>query len=76
MGRLFILIGAAFIAAGLLVTFWDRLGPLKDILSRIPFGRLPGDIAVEKENVRFYFPWVTCLVVSAVISLLLWLFRK
>ena len=76
MGRLFLALGAVFLALGLVLTFWDKLGPFKDILSRIPFGRLPGDIAVEKENVRFYFPWVTCLVVSAILSILFWFFRK
>jgi len=38
-------------------------------------GRLPGDIAVEKENVRFYFPIVTCLIISVVVSLILYLVR-
>lgn len=38
-------------------------------------GRLPGDIVVEKENVRFYFPIVTCLVISGVLSLIFYLFR-
>ncbi|HZG13996.1 MAG TPA: DUF2905 domain-containing protein [Candidatus Bathyarchaeia archaeon] len=41
----------------------------------IPFGRLPGDIAVEKENFRFYFPVVTCIVISIVLSLISYLFR-
>lgn len=39
-------------------------------------GLLPGDIVVEKKNVRFYFPVVTCLVISAVLSLIAWLFRR
>jgi hypothetical protein len=38
-------------------------------------GRLPGDIVVERENSRFYFPIVTCLVISVVLSLVMWLFR-
>lgn len=38
-------------------------------------GRMPGDIVVEKENFRFYFPIVTCIVISVVGSLLLYLFR-
>jgi len=38
-------------------------------------GRLPGDIRVERDNVRFYFPWVTCLLVSLVLSLVLWIIR-
>ncbi|GAA4705353.1 DUF2905 domain-containing protein [Brevibacillus fulvus] len=41
----------------------------------LPLGRLPGDIAVEKENVRFYFPVVTCIVISVILSLISYLFR-
>jgi hypothetical protein len=45
-------------------------------LSRIGLGRLPGDIAFERGNFRFYFPIVTSLVVSVVLTLLFWLFRR
>jgi len=45
-------------------------------LSRLPLGRLPGDIRVETTHGGFFFPIVTCLVISVVLSLLLWLFRK
>jgi hypothetical protein len=38
-------------------------------------GRLPGDIRIERENVRFYFPLVTCLLLSLVLSLILWAIR-
>ncbi len=38
-------------------------------------GRLPGDIRIERENVRFYFPLVTCLLLSAVLTLVVWLVR-
>jgi hypothetical protein len=41
----------------------------------LPLGRLPGDIVVEKENFRFYFPVVTCIVISIVLSLITYLFR-
>jgi hypothetical protein len=41
----------------------------------LPLGRLPGDIVVEKENMRFYFPIVTCIVISIVLSLISYLFR-
>lgn len=41
----------------------------------LPLGRLPGDIVVEKENMRFYFPVVTCIVISIVLSLISYLFR-
>ncbi len=39
-------------------------------------GILPGDIFIEKGNFKFYFPVVTCLVLSAILTLLLWLFRR
>ncbi len=38
-------------------------------------GRLPGDIRIERENFRFYFPLVTCLLVSLILSLVLWVIR-
>ena len=67
MGKFLISAGIALIVLGLIV-LWKN-----------PFqwmGRLPGDIAIEKENLRFYFPIVTCLVVSAVLSLFLYFFRR
>lgn len=42
----------------------------------IPIGRLPGDIHIKNENSSFYFPVVSCLLVSAVISLLMYFFRR
>lgn len=44
-------------------------------ISSLPFGRLPGDIVIHRENFTFYFPVTTMIVISLVISLLLWLFR-
>jgi hypothetical protein len=64
--RLLIVLGAILFAAGLL---WPWLGHLG-------LGRLPGDIAVERPHFRLYFPWVTCLLISVVPTLLFWLFRK
>ena len=61
-----IIIGVLFILVGLLYPFLKDLG----------LGRLPGDIIVKKENTSFYFPIVTCIVVSVVISLILMFFRK
>ncbi|MDA0658994.1 MAG: DUF2905 domain-containing protein [Planctomycetota bacterium] len=44
--------------------------------ARIPWlGRLPGDIAIERENFRFYFPVVTCVLLSLVLTACAWLFR-
>jgi hypothetical protein len=66
MQRALILIGVVIVAAGLLWPWLSKLG----------LGRLPGDIRIETENGMFYFPIVTCLIISVVLSLLLWLFRR
>ena len=68
MGRILILAGVALIVVGLFVTFGDRL-PLR-------LGRLPGDIRVEGKSGGFYFPIVTCLLLSAVLTFLMWLFGR
>ena len=66
MQRALIILGLALLVAGLA---WPWL-------SRLPFGRLPGDFSVERENFSFFFPLTTSIVVSIVISVLIWLFRK
>lgn len=66
MQRLLITLGALLLIAGF---FWPWL-------SRLPFGRLPGDIRIVREGFSFHFPVVTCIVVSIVLSLLLWLLRR
>ena len=66
MQRILIGFGLALLAAGLLWPWLSKLG----------LGRLPGDIRIEREGFTFYFPLVTGLLVSAVISLVLWLLRK
>ncbi len=66
MSQILITLGAVLIVAGLLWPWLQKLG----------LGRLPGDIAVEKENVRFYFPIVTSIIISLVLTLLIWLFRR
>ena len=66
MQRLLIIAGIALLVIGLA---WPWV-------SRLPFGRLPGDIHVVREGFSFHFPIVTCIVLSVVISLLLWLFRR
>lgn len=68
MGRLLILIGAALVAFGLLITLGERAG--------IRFGRLPGDIVFRGRSTTFYFPIVTCLLVSVVLTLISWLFSR
>jgi hypothetical protein len=63
----------ALIVAGLGLVVLGLLWPW---LCRGPWGRLPGDILIEKKNVTFYFPWVTSLVLSVVASLILWLISR
>ena len=62
MARFLIVLGLAILVAGLL---WPYL-------SRIGLGRLPGDIVIERENMTFYFPLMTCLLLSIMLSLVLW----
>lgn len=45
-------------------------------LQRMGLGRLPGDIVVERDNFRFYFPVTTSIVVSIILTVLFWLFRR
>jgi hypothetical protein len=45
-------------------------------IAKLGLGRLPGDIRIETESGGFYFPVVTCVIISIVLSLLLWLFRR
>lgn len=46
------------------------------ILSRIGLGRLPGDILIQRGGTSFYFPIITCIIVSVVLSVILWLFNR
>ena len=53
------------------------LGALLSFTGRLPWvGRLPGDISIERENFRFYFPLATSIVISIILSLLVWLIRR
>ena len=63
----------ALIAAGLTILVVGLLWPC---LSKFPLGRLPGDIVVEREGFRFYLPLTTGILLSLIVSLLIWLFRR
>ena len=67
-GRTLILIGLAVLVLGVIVSLGERL-PIR-------FGRLPGDIVIRGKNSVFYFPLATCLLLSVVLSLVLWLVGK
>jgi DUF2905 family protein len=66
MQRLLIGIGFALVLAGIA---WP-------LLSRIGFGRLPGDIMIQRGSTSFYFPLATCIVISIVLSALMWLLNR
>jgi hypothetical protein len=66
MSRFLIILGIALVVLGFLWPFLGKLG----------LGRLPGDIVVERDGFSFYFPIVTSLIVSVVISLVLWLINR
>jgi hypothetical protein len=67
MAKVMILIGAVLIAVGLVILFFPRL----------PFvGKLPGDILVKKEHFTFYFPLATSIIISIIISLVLYIINK
>jgi len=66
-------VGVAILIMGLLIAV---IGLVWIMAPAIPwFGRLPGDIHVEGKSFRFYFPLATCLLISLLLSAILWLFR-
>lgn len=68
IGRLLIYGGILLIVAGVVVVLFDRAG--------IHLGRLPGDIRIEGRRGGFYFPIVTCILISALLTLISWLFNR
>jgi hypothetical protein len=66
MSKPLIIIGLILIAVGLL---WPWLG-------KLGLGRLPGDIIIERDGFRLFFPITTCIIISVIISAVLWLLRK
>lgn len=66
LGRLLLIAGAVLVIAGLVMTVLGRMG----------IGKLPGDIVIRRENFTFYFPIVTSILLSILLSLIVWLFRR
>ncbi|MBV8901997.1 MAG: DUF2905 domain-containing protein [Acidobacteriia bacterium] len=67
-GRLLIVVGLAIAGLGALLAIANRFN--------FPLGRLPGDIAWRGKNTTVYFPWVTCLLLSVLGTLILWLINR
>ena len=66
MQKTLIVLGLTLVLIGLA---WPWLG-------KLPLGRLPGDIVVNRENFRFYFPLTTMIIISVLLSLIFWLLRR
>jgi hypothetical protein len=68
LARALILVGGVVVLAGVVLLVAERAG--------IRLGRLPGDLAVERGRFRFYFPLATSILLSVLLTLALWLFRR
>ena len=67
IGRILIYLGLVLVALGVILS----------LIGKIPWlGQLPGDITIERERFTFYFPLATCLIISIILSLVLYLFRR
>ena len=66
MSRVLIVIGIILIIVGVTWPLLQKLG----------LGRLPGDISIERDGFRFYFPITTSIIISLLLTLIFWLFRK
>ncbi|MFH0789998.1 MAG: DUF2905 domain-containing protein [Candidatus Omnitrophota bacterium] len=67
LGKILILLGGILIGLGIIFV----------LMNKIPFaGKLPGDICIQKKNFTFYFPLTTSIILSVILSLILWLWPK
>ena len=67
IGKFLVIAGLSIAVLGVLI--WSGFG-------RGWFGQLPGDVNVNRGNVTFHFPIVTCLIISAILTVVMWLFRR
>ena len=67
LGKLLIIIGAVIIVLGLISIVFGKLPWI---------GRLPGDIVVQRKNITFYFPIVTCIIISLLLTIIFWFIGK
>jgi hypothetical protein len=63
-GKILVVFGSVIVLLGVFLMYFDK----------IPFiGKLPGDIKIEKDNFRFYFPLMTCIIISVIVSAIMFL---
>ncbi|MDD2733149.1 MAG: DUF2905 domain-containing protein [Desulfuromonadaceae bacterium] len=67
LGRSLIIMGVVLVVAGVIISFAPRIPWL---------GKLPGDIFIKRDTVSFYFPLASCILISAILSFIMWLFRR
>ena len=67
LGKMLILLGVLIIVIGVLLLVGEKVPWL---------GKLPGDIIIKREKFSFYFPITTCIMISIILTLLFWIFRK
>ena len=68
VGKVLIVVGLTLALLGVLLWLGGRMN--------LPLGRLPGDIRIERDNFKFYFPLTTCVLISVVATLILWLLKR
>ena len=68
LGKLLLVLGGVIVLIGVVLLLAGKFN--------LPLGRLPGDIVYRGKNTVFYFPVVTCILISIIMSLVLWLFRR
>ncbi len=68
-GRMLIIIGVLFIVMGLVVAYLPQI-------TKLPFGRLPGDIVIKRGNFTFYFPLATSIILSIILTVIFYLLGR
>ena len=69
LGRILIILGIALVVLGIILSY-------SHFFSFLHLGRLPGDIRIKRGSFSFYFPLTTCIILSILLSLILYIFRK
>jgi hypothetical protein len=67
MGKMLVLVGGLVVLVGVVLMFSDKIPYL---------GKLPGDISIKRDNFQFYFPITTSIILSALVSVILWVFSQ
>lgn len=64
LGKILVIFGVIIVIVGVILMFFDKIPVI---------GKLPGDIKIEKDNFKFYFPITTCIIISIIVNLVLFL---